>query len=65
MKLSLVYKDLCFKQIFKNTKGGCNSPCHLIVNTVNCKLYLPLTVPVSAGSRLCNVTGSQEGFYDI
>lgn len=46
MKLPSVYTDLCSKQVSENATIGHNSPCCLIVNSVSCKLQLPLIVPV-------------------
>jgi len=41
----------CFKQVFENATAGRNSRSRSVVNSANCELQLPLTVPVPAGSR--------------
>jgi hypothetical protein len=56
MKLPSVYTDLCFKQVFENATSGQNTYFHSVVNSSTCKLHLPLTVPVSAGSKFRSVT---------
>jgi hypothetical protein len=56
MKLPSVYTDLCSKQVFENATSGQNTRFHSVVNSSTCKLQLPLTVPVPAGSKFHSVT---------